>query len=206
MNTLTRKYNHPRNGVDALRRVMLPSVLGTLLLLPVTSRAGVISGVQNWADSATQNLSNIYDTGTPDIFVTGYTWHDPATYTAAKRAMLNSHAWGLGWGKHIIDANGNDEMIYAMMFSDSHRNAEPVVGYAKQWLWNPVGQLNFGAGYTAGITSRADIFKNIPFPIALPLVSVGYGRFTLYGTFLPKVTSTLNNGNVAFFFARYTFR
>jgi hypothetical protein len=26
MNTLTRKYNHPRNGVDALRRVMLPSV------------------------------------------------------------------------------------------------------------------------------------------------------------------------------------
>ncbi|OZB57781.1 MAG: peptide ABC transporter permease, partial [Thiomonas sp. 13-66-29] len=83
---------------------------------------------------------------------------------------------------------------------------EPVVGYAKQWLWNPVGKLKFGAGYTAGITSRADIFENIPFPIALPLLSVGYGRFTIYGTFIPRINSTLNNGNVAFFFAGYAFQ
>ena len=203
MKTHTRKIAETSHVYGAsMRPIVLAAFLGMLMLLPPTSQAGVMY----WADRATQNLTNIYDNGTPDLFVTGYTWHDPATYTAAKRAQLNSHAWGLGWGKHIIDANGNDEMIYAMMFSDSHRNAEPVVGYAKQWLWDPVGALHFGAGYTAGITSRADIFKNIPFPIALPLVSVGYGRFTLYGTFLPKVTSTLNNGNVAFFFARYAFR
>ena len=180
--------------------------LSLLFLLSPSSQAFGLDAMRNWADRADQHLTNIYDTGTPDVFFTGYTWHDPATYTAAKLATLNSHAWGLGWGKHLADANGNDEMVYAMMFSDSHRNAQPVVGYAKQWLWRPVGDLHFGAGYTAGITSRADIFNNIPFPIALPLVSVGYGRFTLYGTFLPKVTSTLNNGNVAFFFARYAFR
>ncbi|SBP87988.1 Lipid A palmitoyltransferase PagP (fragment) [Thiomonas delicata] len=69
-----------------------------------------------------------------------------------------------------------------------------------------MGKLKFGAGYTAGITSRADIFENIPFPIALPLLSVGYGRFTIYGTFIPRINSTLNNGNVAFFFAGYAFQ
>ena len=56
------------------------------------------------------------------------------------------------------------------------------------------------------MTSRADIFNNIPFPLVLPLVSVGIGRVRFYGTFIPRVTSKLNNGNVAFFFARVAFR
>ena len=188
-----------------MRLSLLAALLAAMLMLAPASQASVLGSAQNWADGVGQNLANIYDNGNSSLFVSGYTWHDPATYTAAKRATLNSHAWGLGWSRQLTDANGNDQMVYAMIFSDSHRNAEPVVGYAKQWLWRPVGKLHFSAGYTAGITSRADIFNNIPFPIALPLLSVGYGRFTIYGTFIPRINSTLNNGNVAFFFARYAF-
>ena len=97
-----------------------------------SSQAGVLRDSESWLAGVGQHLQNIYDQGQPDIFLTGYTWHDPHTYSAAKLATLNSHAWGFGYGKHLVDADGNDEMVYAMMFSDSHRNAEPVVGYAKQ--------------------------------------------------------------------------
>lgn len=179
-------------------------------LLALGSRAclaGVLSAGEDWVAGIGQHLETIYQQGQPDLFLTGYTWHDPHTYTAAKLATLNSHAWGFGGGTHLVDSNGNDEMVYAMVFSDSHRNAQPVVGYAKQWDWRPEGgALTLGAGYTAGLTSRADIFHNIPFPIVLPLVSIGIGRVRFYGTFLPRVSSNLNNGNVAFFFARIAFR
>lgn len=174
--------------------------------LPVC-HASVVSAGEDWLHGVGQHLQTIYTQGQPDLFLTGYTWHDPHTYTAAKLATLNSHAWGFGGGKHLVDADGNDEMLYAMVFSDSHRNAQPVVGYAKQWDWRPDGgPLTLGAGYTAGLTSRADIFNNIPFPIVLPLVSIGIGSIRLYGTFLPRVSHKLNNGNVAFFFARIAFR
>ena len=195
----------------ATRRTRAARLLAAGLLVAgactTSSRAGVLRDSESWLAGVGHHLQTIYDQGQPDIFLTGYTWHDPHTYSAAKLATLNSHAWGFGYVKHLVDADGNDEMIYAMMFSDSHRNAEPVVGYAKQWDWHPDhGPLVLGAGYTAGVTSRADIFNNIPFPLVLPLVSVGIGRVRLYGTFIPRVTSKLNNGNVAFFFARIAFR
>lgn len=181
------------------------ALLGAQGLRPCS--AGVLDSSEAWLDSVGEHLHTIYTEGQPDLFLTGYTWHDPHTYTEQKLATLNSHAWGFGGGTHLVDAAGNDEMVYAMVFSDSHRNAQPVVGYAKQWDWRPAGGgFTLGAGYTAALTSRADIFHNIPFPIVLPLVSAGIGRVRLYGTFLPRVSSNLNNGNVAFFFMRIAFR
>ena len=169
--------------------------------------AGVVADGRGWFSEAGSHLKDIYQQGQPELFVTGYAWHDPHTYTAAKLATLNSHAWGFGAGKRLVDADGNDEMVYAMVFADSHRKAEPVVGYAKQWIWRPAqGPISLGAGYTAGLTSRTDILNNIPFPIVLPLFSLGIGAMRLYGTFLPRITHKLNNGNVAFFFASFQFR
>ncbi len=200
----------PEQASNARLRAHAARALAGLVLAALCSApcmAGALSATKDWLGSVSQHLQNIYQQGQPDLFLTGYTWHDPRTYTAAKLAVLNSRAWGFGAGKHLVDADGNDEMIYAMVFSDSHRNAEPVVGYAKQWDWRPDdGTFTLGAGYTVGVTSRADIIHNIPFPIVLPLVSVGIGPVRLYGTFLPRVSSHLNNGNVAFFFARIAFR
>lgn len=169
--------------------------------------AGVVEDGESWVSQAQAHLWDIYEQGQPELFVTGYAWHDPHTYSAAKLATLNSHAWGFGAGKRLVDADGNDEMVYAMVFEDSHRDAEPVAGYAKQWIWRPDdGALSLGAGYTAGITSRADIMNNIPFPIVLPLVSLGIGTLRLYGTFIPRISDKLNNGNVGFLFASIQFR
>ncbi|MGC9161999.1 MAG: peptide ABC transporter permease [Thiomonas sp.] len=171
-------------------------------------RASWALGLGNVADWAKDTWTTAVDTarhGKDDLYFSGYTWHDPGTYTAEKRATLNKRAWGIGWGRHLTDAAGNENMVYAMIFSDSHWNAEPVVGYAHQWMFNNDAPVGFGLGYTLAVTSRADIFHNIPFPIALPIASVRFGRFSLYGTFIPKVNNKLNNGNVAFFFGRYEF-
>ncbi len=189
---------------------LLRKVLGACGLVAAfaapSCHAGVLAQGENWISHASSHLQEVYDQGQSRVFLTGYAWHDPHTYTAAKRAQLNSHAWGFGGAKRLVGADGNEELVYAMMFSDSHRNLEPVVGYAKQWIWRPEnGPISLGAGYTAGLTSRADILNNIPFPIALPLISLGLGPVRLYGTYLPKVNNKLNNGNVAFFFASVRF-
>ena len=42
----------------------------------------------------------------------------------------------------------------------------------------------------------------IPFPAALPLVSVGYKKFSLQGTYVPGRRGT---GNIAFIWAQYAF-
>jgi palmitoyl transferase len=174
-------------------------------LVPRPSWALGLGGVSDWAQSTWNAAVSTTQTGQDDLYFSGYTWHDPGTYTEAKRAVLNKHAWGIGWGRHHINADGNEDMVYAMIFSDSHWNAEPVVGYAHQWMYFNDSPVGFGLGYTLAVTSRADIFKNIPFPIALPIASIRFGKLSIYGTFIPKVNNKLNNGNVAFFFGRYEF-
>jgi palmitoyl transferase len=176
-----------------------------IALLPRITWASGIDGIGNWFADTWNTAVDTARHGKDDLYFDGYTWHDPGTYTAAKRATLNSHAWGIGWGRHRMDANGNEDMVYAMMFSDSHWNAEPIVGYAHQLMWNNGHLIGFGLGYTLAVTSRADIFNNIPFPLALPLASVRIGPVSIYGTFIPRVNNNFNNGNVAFFFARYEF-
>ena len=193
--------------VAARRRSALAGLCLAAACAAQACQAGALADGRAWASQAGSHLRDIYEQGQPELFLTGYAWHDPHTYTASKLATLNSHAWGFGAGKRLVDADGNDEMVYAMVFADSHRKAEPVVGYAKQWIWRPDGgPFSLGAGYTAGLTSRTDILNNIPFPIVLPLFSLGLGAVRLYGTFLPRVTDKLNNGNVAFFFASVQFR
>ncbi|MGA8008453.1 MAG: lipid IV(A) palmitoyltransferase PagP [Thiomonas sp.] len=188
------------------RSRLLPLILlAWLALAPRMSWALGLGGVSDWAQTTWNAAVDTTHTGQDDLYFSGYTWHDPRTYTAAKRATLNSHAWGIGWGRHRFNADGNEDMVYAMIFSDSHRNAEPVVGYAHQWMFNNDAPVGFGLGYTLALTSRADIFKNIPFPIVLPIASIRFGNLSIYGTFIPKVNNKLNNGNVAFFFGRYAF-
>ncbi len=186
-------------------RLLSAFALLWLALAPRASWALGLGGVSDWAQSTWNAAVSTTQTGQDDLYFSGYTWHDPGTYTAAKRATLNKHAWGIGWGRHHINADGNEDMVYAMIFSDSHWNAEPVVGYAHQWMFNNDAPVGFGLGYTLAVTSRADIFKNIPFPIALPIASIRFGKLSIYGAFIPKVNNKLNNGNVAFFFGRYEF-
>lgn len=163
------------------------------------------SGMGSWLNAACQRVDDTFSTGTPDLYFSGYTWHDPATYDEDKRKTFNDHAWGLGFGRHTTDAQGNDDIVYGMVFSDSHYKPELLTGYARLWFAPVAGQLSVAAGYTAGLTSRRDIFGGIPFPIVLPLAAVRYDKLSVMGTFIPKVGGGFNHGNVAFFFGRYEY-
>ncbi|MDE1952751.1 MAG: hypothetical protein KGL51_14840 [Betaproteobacteria bacterium] len=95
-------------------------------------------------------------------------------------------------------------MVDALVFSALRWNAEPVVGDAKPWQWRSFdGDFKLGTGYTAAITSRADIARNSPFPISLPLLSVGYPASMLYSVLIHCFNGSPNNGNVAFLFLRH---
>ncbi|KAF0813799.1 Lipid A palmitoyltransferase PagP [Andreprevotia sp. IGB-42] len=155
-----------------------------------------------WLGSGCQRIADTYEQGSPDLYLSGYAWHDPNTYTDEKLDELNSKAWGLGFGKHVTDADGNQDIVYGMIFSDSHKDPQINVGYGRIWYWNVVGPMSAGLGYTVGLVSRQDIYGGIPFPIALPLVSIKADRVSLMGTFIPKLGGGLNHGNVAFFFGR----
>ncbi len=183
-----------------MRLTALAALLGALVLSPCHAFA-LSDALGSWGNAAMQDLHATYDQGQSEVFIPGYSWHDPHTYTAAKRAQLNDWAIGLGWGRIRFDDAGNSEQVYALAFSDSHHDVEPVVGYAKQFIARPfTPNLRLGIGYTIGVTSRADTMKNFPFPIALPLLSIGYRRFTLYGTLIPRFNGSPNNGNVVFLF------
>lgn len=181
------------------------SALLLCLALPTAAHAGVLGDLADGAVGLWNTAVDTAKTGQDDLYLDGYAYHDPNTYTAEKRAQLNPRAWGIGWGRHKFNADGSEDMVYAMVFSDSHWNAEPVVGYAHQWMWGNDQLIGAGLGYTLALTSRADIFNNIPFPIALPIASLRIGKVSLYGTVIPKVNNKLNNGNVAFFWMRYAF-
>ncbi len=163
------------------------------------------TGMGSWLNQACAHVSDVAQNGKSDIYVSGYTWHDPSKYTEEKLNALNQWGWGGGYGKHVVDENGNEDLVLGMIFSDSHKNPELMVGYAGLWFTDPVlGGLSLGGGYTVGLTSRRDIFGGIPFPIVLPVAVIRYRQVSVMGTFIPSMGG-VNNGNVAFFFSRYEF-
>jgi Antimicrobial peptide resistance and lipid A acylation protein PagP len=156
----------------------------------------------NWVAQACQRVANVASNGSWDGFVTGYGWHIDG-YT--NYSQLNAYSWGGGVGKHLTDANGNDDLLFAMVFSDSHKSPEPIGGFARQWFTRPVlGGWSLGGGYLAGVTAREDIAHYAPVPVVLPVVSVRYRVVSLMGTVIPRIPG-INKGDVAFFFGRVEF-
>lgn len=147
-------------------------------------------------------LSQIWHEGTPDLYLTGYAWHNRYTYTPEKlqSAHYNEFAAGGGWGKSIFDEDGDWQALYAMGFSDSHRNFQPLIGYAFQKMLHLKQDAQLGAGFTWFITERQDILHGIPFPgIPLPMVTLGVKRVNVFATYVPGGT---NVGNVLFVFLK----
>ncbi len=144
---------------------------------------------------ANQHVVKTYQDGSWDLYLTGYTWHSGATFS---KKNLNARAYGGGLGKHWTDENGNQDLIYAFTFLDSHKDLEPVVGYAHQWFTRPIDSLSFGAGFTAGFTARADILHYLPIPLLLPVGSIRFNKFSLMTTIVPR-----RRGAVGLIWGRY---
>ncbi|SDV51190.1 antimicrobial peptide resistance and lipid A acylation PagP [Chitinasiproducens palmae] len=168
-----------------------------------TSSCGAFAGCGGgWFDQTCQRISDVAHNGAWDLYVTGYGWHIDGY--GDRRHSLNANSYGFGVGKHLTGANGHQDMLFAFAFLDSHKNVQPIAGYARQWFTRPVGDFSVGGGYFIGVTARQDILHYVPIPIGLPIGSLRYKRVSLMATFIPHLGS-LNEGNLAFFWGRYEF-
>jgi hypothetical protein len=187
-----------------MNRALVRTIVVSLMATSCAVRAadGACDYKHDWLSAACERVMRVAHDGTWDLYVTGYGWHiDGFT----DRSELNPWSYGGGAGKHWTDANGNEDILFAFAFSDSHHNVEPIGGYAKQWYTKPVlGGLQAGGGYFVGITARSDVAHYVPLPLALPVASVRYGKASLMGTIIPRIPG-LNDGDVAFFWGRYAF-
>ncbi len=158
----------------------------------------------SWLDYQCRNLKKSWREGTPDIYVTGITYHDRGTYSAEKIATYNEAAYGGGLGWSTQAENGDSFGWYGIVFRDSHYNYTKMFGW--EWLtyWPERNDFAVGLGYTIFLGSRPDIYSGVPFPGILPLASVKLRGLEIIGTYIPKVSQgTTGNGNVAFVFLRY---
>lgn len=149
-------------------------------------------GWKGWFADAWDGSKRIFRDGHTDLLLPLNTFHPPYKYP--NRDDQNHYPWGGGISRTWIDGRDNERLVYAMAFSDSHYDFQPVAGYAWIARWPLFAGLKGGLGYTAFVSMRADA-KYIPFPAILPLASVGTDRFTVYGTWIPTT-------DVLFFFAR----
>lgn len=154
-----------------------------------------------WFKPACIQLTNTWTKGSIDLYATGYAWHNRYLYSEAKLRTYNEGAFGGGIGKGYDDDDGDWNSLYTLAFLDSHKNVEPVAGYAFIKTTYFSENTRAGIGYTILVTARPDIFKGRPFPGALPLVSVSYRRLSLFATYIPGAQGA---GNVLFCFAKYT--
>lgn len=187
-----------------MKKPLVKAVTISMLCVPLAVRAGdrECDYQHDWLSSACERVMRVAHDGTWDLYLTGYGWHIDGYDDSSN---LNANSWGGGAGKHWTDANGNQDILFAFAFLDSHKNIQPIGGYARQWYTKPVlGGLSLGGGYFAGFTARSDIAHYLPVPLALPIGSVRYQRASVMATFIPRIPG-INKGDVAFFWGRYEF-
>lgn len=183
-----------------------PFVSDAMLATPPAQRTWLAcGGMWRWFASQCEGLKDAWYEGAPTLYMSGYTWHDPHTYTQEKLEAFNAHAWGGGYGWSKSAGNGDSFGWYALAFRDSHYSYTKAIGWSWVTYWPERSDFAVGLGYTAFIASRPDIANNWPFPAALPLASVKLRRLEVMGTFIPKLNAGINHGDVAWFFGRYQF-
>ncbi|NMM37922.1 MAG: hypothetical protein HHJ09_10460 [Glaciimonas sp.] len=160
---------------------------------------------QQTKDMVLAKTAKIKDEGETSLFLSGYAYHGRNTYTPERIKEFNENAWGLGYGKTLRNQNGDEEYLFGMAISDSHYDPQFMAGYAYQWIWPIAGKLEVGAGWTALAISRRDIWGGVPFPIALPLASIGTRDAKLMAAYIPRLSSNKGNGDVLFVFGRINF-
>jgi palmitoyl transferase len=97
-----------------------------------------------------QRLHSVWDEGTTDLYISGYAWHNRFTYSPKwiRKKKYNELAWGGGLGKGLFDEKGNWHGLYAFAFLDSHKNVEPVIGYAHLFVAPLTKDFKAGLGYS----------------------------------------------------------
>jgi lipid IVA palmitoyltransferase len=170
--------------------------------MPQPARAAECADLWEWLNAGCRRVVDTYKGGKNELIVSGYSWHTPWTWTAERRAEENEYAWGGGWARTTERENGDTDTVYALVFSDSHKDPEYNLGYAWLTYWRPRDSIQPGLGYTLMLIGRQDIWGGVPFPAILPLFAVRYDRFTLLSTYIPTLNGGVNHGSVLYVFAK----
>lgn len=142
-----------------------------------------------------------WNRGDWDLYLSGYAWHLPGSYTAARRSKLNSTTWGGGFGRSIGDDQGNRHLIFVMGTQDSHYKPEYFAAYCWQHPLIPDSPVQLDFGISAFLFSRVDVEDGIPLPGLLPYLAVGSKRTQLIMLYVPPI-GDLIGGQTVYFFAR----
>jgi palmitoyl transferase len=188
-----------RCGLGAL---LLATSCGAMAADDATENAG---WWQRTTGAALAKAEKINAQGKTTLLLSGYSYHGRNTYTSERISEFNEKSWGAGIGKTLRHPNGNEEYLYGMAISDSHYDPQFMAGYAYQWVWPLAGPLEIGAGWTALLISRTDTWGGVPFPVALPLISLGTPDAKLMAAYIPRLSSNKGNGDVLYIFGRINF-
>ena len=188
----------------------MTSLIRTLLFI-VMALANPVLAQQadspSWWQTANNHVINIMNTGTHDLYLSGYIHHGRGTYSEERIKELNEKdAWGLGIGKTVRNDRMNDESLFILGFNDSHYNLQLMAGYAYLWVW-PIARTGFevSGGLSALLISRQDYFGGFPFPAVLPVAAVGPQKAKLFFSYVPRLSGNKGNGDVLFVFGRISF-
>jgi len=185
---------------------------GRLALAATLLTAGPSAGAAceplgwDWLTSACTEGVRAWNSGTWELYLTGYDHHGRNTYSAERIKELNENAWGGGLGRTVADDRGNSHDVYFLAFRDSHSKPEYLAGYAWQARWPLGDNWRAGLGLTAFITLRSDYAHYlIPVPGILPLASLQYRKVSVMASYVPRLSSHGGNGDVLFLFGKYSF-
>jgi palmitoyl transferase len=184
---------------SSLRRLALAGV-ASLALAPA---AHADDNQYSLWQSAKDRAANIWNQGDSELYLSGVAHHGRSTYSTEKLNELNEHAWGLGYGKTLRNDKGDDESLYGFVIKDSHRHPQYMAGYAYEWVF-PIAKtgLEVGLGGTAMLMSRQDYLNSVPFPVPLPLASIGTKKGKIMFAYVPRLSANKNNGDVLLIFGR----
>lgn len=181
---------------------VLASCLGACFL-PESARAGWWQEAQGMIAYKVERSRDALFNGRNDLYASGVIWHAPWAYSKERRRNeLNEAAWGGGFGRSVVDADGDTHSLFAIASRDSHFKPQFLAGYHWTTYWPLAGELRGGLGYTVFAFSRDDIGNWFPIPAVVPTATLRYREVELVATFIPGITQ---GGNVAYAVLRYSF-
>ncbi|MBK6982970.1 MAG: phospholipid:lipid A palmitoyltransferase [Betaproteobacteria bacterium] len=172
-------------------------------LLAEPARAGWWQDAQDVLSYKVERSRDALSRGRNDLYASGLIWHAPWAYGSERRQNeLNEAAWGGGFGRSVVDANGNTHSLFAIASRDSHFKPQYLAGYQWTTYWPLAGQLRGGLGYSVFAFSRDDIGNWFPIPAVVPTATLRYRELELIMTYIPGITQ---GGNVGYAVVRLSF-
>ena len=189
-----------------LMHALVQGIIAASVVCFSTAHASWVGDV--WDDSVSE-IKTVYTKGDDQLFVSGHAHHGRNSYTPAKLATLNEHAWGLGWAKTLREKNESGGMthrgVYGFVISDSHKDPQYMLGYSYEKAYYFNKDWFIAGGVAPMIVRREDMFGKMPFPAIFPLVSIGNQKAELRMVYIPRLSKNLGNGDVLYLFGAIKF-